>query len=124
MYLFIVFCYPHHYKTFATSNTIGGHLGKGKNVYSISTSLAHTYVSYYSMKRDSLTKFASCVNNIFHSALIISFVGDDFDSKLIFPVVTVLRKYTFRLNIYKNLKFEAILIPTLHRNDLIKPLSF
>jgi hypothetical protein len=34
MYLFIVFCYPHHYKTFATatSNTIGGHLGKGKNV--------------------------------------------------------------------------------------------
>jgi hypothetical protein len=86
--------------------------------------IAHTHVSYYSMKRDSLTKFASCVNNIFHSALIISFVGDDFDSKLIFPVVTVLRKYTFRLNIYKNLKFEAILIPTLHRNDLIKPLSF
>jgi hypothetical protein len=34
MHLFIVFCYPHHYKTFAiaTSNTIGGHLGKGKNV--------------------------------------------------------------------------------------------
>jgi hypothetical protein len=34
MYLFIVFFYPHHYKTFATatSNTIGGHLGKGKNV--------------------------------------------------------------------------------------------
>jgi hypothetical protein len=34
MYLFIVFCYAHHYKTFATatSNTIGGHLGKGKNV--------------------------------------------------------------------------------------------
>jgi hypothetical protein len=37
MYLFIVFCYPHHYKTTiilfatATSNTIGGHLGKGKN---------------------------------------------------------------------------------------------
>jgi hypothetical protein len=34
MYLFIVFCHPHRYKTFATatSNTIGGHLGKGKNV--------------------------------------------------------------------------------------------
>jgi hypothetical protein len=34
MYPFIVFCYPHHYKTFATatSNRIGGHLGKGKNV--------------------------------------------------------------------------------------------
>jgi hypothetical protein len=34
MYPFIAFCYPNHYKTFATatSNTIGGHLGKGKNV--------------------------------------------------------------------------------------------
>jgi hypothetical protein len=35
MYLFIVFFYPHHYKTFATATsntTIGGHLGKGKNV--------------------------------------------------------------------------------------------
>jgi hypothetical protein len=46
MYLFIVFCYPHHYKTFATatSNTIGGHLGKGKNVQ---VGIKAVYLSVY-----------------------------------------------------------------------------
>jgi hypothetical protein len=50
---FSVFCYPHHYKTFATatSNAIGGHLGKGKNVQ-VGTSIIYSilYLGEWSMR--------------------------------------------------------------------------